>query len=114
MDGQPWFPLLSGAKQRSTKSKIPYDLTAEWASSRWTGRCELTGIEFTSPEGRVGNKRLAMSPSIDRINPEKGYLQNNCRFILWALNAMKRDEPDETMIRIACALADNMRHHLPP
>jgi hypothetical protein len=27
---------------------------------------------------------------------------------------MKRDEPDETMVRIACAMADNMRHHLPP
>ncbi len=113
MNGQPWFPLLAGAKQRAAKRKQPFDLTKEWASARWTGRCELTNIEFRGIEARVGNKRFAMSPSIDKIDPKKGYTQDNCRFIVFAVNWFKGEGSDEDMLFIARELVKNMPHHRP-
>lgn len=89
--------LVRGAKQRSIKNGHEFDLTLEWARERWTGNCELSGLPFD------WSKRWlhAFSPSIDRINSLKGYTQDNCRFILQAINAFKGAGSDEIMFTIA-------------
>lgn len=87
----PWLPLLLGAKDRARKSAFEYELTREWASIRWTGCCEITGLPFEYPE----KHRTPMSPSIDRINSDIGYTQANSRFILWGLNLLKNVGTDE-------------------
>jgi hypothetical protein len=94
------FYLLRGAKSRAVKYGRDYDLTLDWARARWTGKCELTGIEFDWSRGTVH----ALSPSLDRIDSSVGYLQENCRFILQAVNAFKGAESDERMLSIARAL----------
>jgi hypothetical protein len=93
------------AKGRSKKKAIPFDLTNEWAESIWTGKCALTGIEFVLGQRGHGPKRL--SPSIDRIEPAKGYVPDNCRFILHAVNALKQDGTDAEMMEIARAIVQN-------
>jgi len=98
--------LLRGAQSRAKKKNLPYDLTKEWLLSRWTGRCELSGIPFVLRDGAPGPKFY--SPSIDRIVPALGYVQSNCRVILWAVNALKHDGTDEDMYRVARALADTL------
>jgi hypothetical protein len=100
----PWFKLLAGAKARAKKYCIPFDLTEEWAISRWTGCCELTGIPFRSDERGSGPKSFAAS--VDQIEPRAGYVQSNCRFVLWAVNALKHDGNDTDMYLIAAALLD--------
>lgn len=100
--------LFRGAKQRSKEKSVPFDLDDAWARARWTGKCELTGLEFSSPEKRKGNKLRNFSPSIDRIVGELGYVKNNCRFVLWAVNSFKRDSSDADMYRMAVALVENM------
>jgi hypothetical protein len=104
MTAQPWSTLLVGAKQRAKNKKLAFNLTPEWAASRWTGYCEITGLPFSEPSKRVGHKNRNMSPSIDRIIPAGGYTQNNCRIILWAVNCFKRDSSDAEMLKIAKAL----------
>lgn len=97
---QPWLPILSGIRHRSLKKQLPFDLTREWCETRWTGRCELTGIEFALNT----TKRDSFAPSIDKINPNEGYMQSNCRFVLWAINAFKFTGTDETMYDLARTL----------
>ena len=92
--------LVRGALSRSKKRGIECDLTVEWAQQRWTGKCELTGIEFRPAIGR----QTPFSPSIDRIDPAKGYTQANCRFILGAVNYLKANGTDEDMFHIAAEL----------
>jgi len=92
--------LIQGAKDRSKKQGIEFDLTLEWILERWTGFCELTGLPFKLEV----NKRDRYSPSIDRIDPTKGYTQENCRLVLWAINTFKGDGDDKTMFDIATAL----------
>jgi hypothetical protein len=97
---QPWLPLLTGAQHRSAKSGMPFALTREWCEARWTGRCELTGIEFILNTKSRDN----FAPSIDKIDPRKGYVPDNCRFILFAFNLLKFTGTDETMYALARAL----------
>lgn len=102
----PWRSCLDNAK-RSVQSKkhmknMPFDLTDEWARSVWTGKCQVTGIDFQI--GKKENHNKMYWPSIDRIVPEKGYVQTNCRFILLCVNSFKMDGTDEDMFEIAKAI----------
>lgn len=98
----PWLSILKAAKSRATKRGIVFDLTPEWIEQRWTGRCEITGLSF-----RIGTKvsgPKSFSPSIDRIDTTRGYAQDNCRIILWAVNALKADGSDDDMYLVAEAV----------
>lgn len=102
----PWLSLLFGAMARARKKKVPFELTQDWAASRWTGRCEMTGIAFRFKGTGPGPK--VFSPSIDRIEPKLGYVPSNCRFILWAINAMKGEATDAEVFEIAEAIVEKV------
>ena len=89
------------AKERAVSSGLEFNLTKSWAEKRYTGKCELTGIPFISKEAKSFHARSA---SIDRIDPSKGYTQENCRFILMAVNAFKGRMTDKEMKFIATKL----------
>ena len=93
----PFLRLISKSRVRSRAAGMENNLTVEWARARWTGRCELTGVEFK----QTGGKQNSYSPSLDKIDPKKGYMQDNCRFILCGLNRLKGDEDDDVMRSIA-------------
>lgn len=99
MLANPWKSLVNGARTRSRASGIECNIDHEWAAARYTGRCELTGLEFRPNRGH-GCGPAPFSPSIDRINPALGYTKGNCRFILHALNALKGAGTDADMERI--------------
>jgi hypothetical protein len=101
----PWHTLLASAKVRAAKKGLAFDLTTEWAEARWTGCCELTGIEFRSSRGRQGIGMYAAS--LDRIDSSRGYTQDNCRFVLGAVNMMKSIGTDADVISIAQAIVRN-------
>jgi hypothetical protein len=96
----PWTFLVASAKKRSREGTIEFDLTREWAESIWTGRCAISGIEFE--RGTTGH--YPRSPSVDRIDPAKGYTQANCRFVLFAVNSLKGAGTDAEMLEIAKAI----------
>jgi hypothetical protein len=93
----PWIAILSQARVRSTRKKIPYELSSAWAKARWTGRCELTNEPFRYSAGRSN----PYSPSIDRIDSSKGYTESNSRFILWSLNQFRGRHSDLEMFDVA-------------
>lgn len=102
---RPWRYVFQSRRLEARKKNIPFDLTDEWCASRWTGRCELTNIEFIkNPAGSRGP--YPFSCSLDRIEPELGYILENCRFILWGCNALKGCGTDEDMFAIAKAITN--------
>lgn len=99
-----WDGITRGALKRAVARSIPYDTDLlEWATSAWTGKCALSGVEFRRG---MGTGPSPFSPSIDRIIPSLGYTKGNCRFILHALNALKGAGTDEDALAIAKAFVE--------
>lgn len=107
----PWRKIIAGARTRAARKHIPFDLTFEWGEARWTGFCELTKMPFVQRH----NATIGIfSPSLDRIDPTKGYTQKNCRFILLGVNGLKHDGTDEAMYLVAEALIKSHDQNLAP
>lgn len=72
------------------------------------GRCAVSGIEFErSP---IRGHPHTRSVSIDRVNPELGYVPGNIRLVLLAVNSLKGSGTEEEMMTICRAiLSQNTR-----
>lgn len=82
--------LVARAKRRGGT-----DIDIGWVMERLErGVCELSGIPF------VYEVRHPCLPSIDRIDPtQPGHMKDNCRVILWGLNAFKGTASEEVFLK---------------
>jgi hypothetical protein len=91
--------LLSRAKQRSVKYGLPFDLTP--ADIQVPEKCPLLEVPFV-----LGTKdNYAYSPSLDRIDPVKGYVRGNVRVISTLANTMKNNATKEQLLIFSSNLA---------
>ena len=76
--------LVHSAKGRSRRFGVPFsDKIEAPAAAAWKrGTCEVSGIPFSGTGGQS-----PFSMSIDRIEPQKGYVPGNVRFVCWWVNA---------------------------
>lgn len=92
--------MRSGMIARSRERGIPFDADlftvkylTEWLMDE--GNCPCCGIAFDVQPKFDGLKNDA-SPSVDRIQPARGYVQGNVALLCWRCNNLKRDAtPDE-------------------
>jgi hypothetical protein len=90
-------------KNRAAKKGLPFEITREWIHERLIkGICEATGIPFILDE-----ETGVWSPSIDRIDPAKGYTPDNCRLVIMAFNGAKHTGTDADVLRLAEAVLAN-------
>lgn len=102
---RPWERPFRGARHRSLKKNFPFDLTREWCEANWTGKCAITNLPFSFGT----QQHYPFSPSIDRVDSAKGYTQDNCRFVLFAVNSFKGTGTDEQMLQIAEAICYSLK-----
>ena len=79
--------MISDAKKRARLKNLPFDLDdfkAQLTARIEAGSCELTGLPFKVTAGA----RDWNSPSLDRVNPELGYVIGNVRVVLFGVNVM--------------------------
>jgi len=97
-----WVNQILANKRIYCKRKdLPYDLTKTWLREKLRlGRCEVTEIGFELHKG----KRSPFGPSIDRIDPRRGYTRDNCRVVVNCYNQAKSDWSDNDVLRMAKAL----------
>lgn len=80
---------LNDAKQRSRKHNIYFDLTYEDMLDMWNkqnGLCALSGIPMTHD---IYSGRIQTNVSIDKIDPNKGYIRDNVQLVCSCVNMMK-------------------------
>ena len=62
------------ARNRAKKKGVPFNITIDYIISILTPKCPIYGTEFQW----MGNRKiLPISPSLDRIDPAKGYVEGN-------------------------------------
>lgn len=64
-------------------------------------RCAVTGREFDLKKHKTkGAGGTHMAPSPDQIDPERGYVSDNVRWVIWAVNRAKGEMPEDLFIEI--------------
>lgn len=69
------------------------------------GRCQITKIPF-EVRFSEGERRRLWAPSLDRIEPRKGYTFDNCRLVCAAVNMAMNDWGIEVLLKIGRALKE--------
>jgi hypothetical protein len=82
--------LLKYAKLRAKQKNLPFDLELE--DIVIPDKCPIMDVKFDR-----GNKKY--SPSIDRIEPELGYIKSNIQIICTLANQMKWNSTKEELIQ---------------
>lgn len=104
----PWTALLHAAAYRAKKRNLEFTLTDEWAREQWTGFCAVSGLPFVVRVGGAPGPKF-YSPSIDQIAPKGGYTPANCRFVIWAVNALKHDGTDADVMLVVKSIYEKSR-----
>ncbi len=99
------YSIWRKAQAAAKKKGLGFDLTPEFLRMLIEpGVCMVTGIPFVYEKGEGRNWRRPFAPSIDRIDPTKGYTKNNVQLVVWAYNAAKGTWTHEQVMTMAKAL----------
>lgn len=77
--------LCGMAKNRAKNKGLPFNISAEYMLTLWTGKCSLTGVDFVLGKRHAGRVQ-PYTPSIDRIVPALGYVKGNVRLVTYQMN----------------------------
>lgn len=87
--------LLANAKYRAEKKNLAFDLDLDWVIRNLSPmKCQIS----TLPIDITHSSAMPNSPSIDKINPFKGYTKDNCRVILNCLNMVMSNHTENNPI----------------
>ncbi len=102
-DQQSWWHLnireaRRGAKKRSLNKGIPFDVSVDYLKSIFPpdALCPVFGTEMS-----FTNSNKWKSASLDRINPEKGYVVGNVQWISTKANTLKNNAHPYELLRLA-------------
>ncbi len=104
--------LLTRARQRARRENIPFQLGIEdivVLYERCEGVCAVSGLPFTEERFDRALVKRPFAPSLDRINPHKGYTLDNARLVCTAANFAMNQWGHEVLQRIAYGLVTKER-----
>jgi hypothetical protein len=87
--------LHNGAYKRTVNNNIPFTITGE--DILLPTYCSLLGVKLEY----ANNVASDFSPSIDRIDPNLGYVKNNIQIISFLGNRMKNSATPDMLIKFA-------------
>lgn len=100
---------MKDARLRAARKGIACTITPEEIHARIArGACEMTGLAFSmNPTGMV--RVDPFSPSLDRLDPRRGYTPKNVRVVVAAFNFAKGEWPLDTFGAIARGFIERNR-----
>jgi len=90
--------MTCAARARAKKKGLPFDIDAAHLRSIATDICPVLGmkLEWSTLRGH-GSKLFPNSPSLDRIDPSKGYVKGNVWIISHKANTIKSNASHEEL-----------------
>lgn len=101
----PSLTMLNNAKNRAKRCGIPFNLTIEDCFIPKV--CPVFGIPLVVGQVRTNGMHADDAPSLDRIDPIKGYVKGNVRVISWRANHLKNNATRQELE----AIIEYMRSH---
>lgn len=101
--------MYNTSKRRAKKKNMPFDLTKEWIIQQLETQnhlCALTQLPFLFEE--TENQLNPYAPSLDRIDPNKGYTQDNVRIVCSIINLSLNEFGEETFKKICESYLSNL------
>ena len=92
-----WRYMRGMVEKATHRGKYEVKITADDICAVWPAdnKCPVFGFEFSVGEPRIN------SPSLDRINNNKGYTPDNIQIISDLANKMKQNANDEQLTKFA-------------
>lgn len=90
---------MKSARKRAAEKGMPFDLTPEWYEQEFAKGCAVTGLPL-DPNG----SKTPFTAHVDRVVPDLGYVQSNCRLVCACYNLAKKHWKDEDVLKMARAL----------
>ncbi len=91
--------MFNSAKLRAEKKGLDFDIEA--SDIIVPDFCPALGIRLKSTRGLGRSHRQKNTPTLDRIDPTKGYTKGNVRVISSLANRMKTDATEEELFKFA-------------
>ena len=94
--------LYSIVKKRASRNSMEIDLTEKDIKDMLIAsdyKCSVTGIKFEATKYK-GQRIRPWVPSVDRVNPFRGYTKDNTRIVCAAVNIAMNQFGDEIFNRI--------------
>lgn len=90
--------MVENARIRAKNKNLPFDIDYDYIRSIIPSHCPIFGIPLEW-SARRGSKKGALpnSPSLDRIDPERGYVKGNVWIISHRANAIKNNATHEEL-----------------
>jgi len=97
----PFPQFLSNSKIRSKNKNIPFSINVEYLKSIFPkdNMCPVLKVPFQFGYKHEKNKDYA--PSLDRIIPEKGYVEGNLIFVCDIVNRVKSNASTEILEKVS-------------
>lgn len=92
------YKMFRDARLRAEDKKLPFDIDVEYVRSLVVSRCPVFGthLEWSAQRGN-GPIPIESSPSLDRIDPTKGYIKGNVWIISYKANVIKNNATHEEL-----------------
>ena len=95
------------ARRRAKRKNLPFDIDKEFVRSIVTTHCPVFGMPLEWSCMRGGKSTaLPNSPSLDRIDPTKGYIKGNVWIISHRANQIKSDASHDELKLVAKATGE--------
>lgn len=89
---------IKSIRIRAKEKNIPFDLTTQYLISIWTGKCPVLGFDLQHMCSRDNPFNQA---TLDRFNPNKGYVAGNVAYISNLANRIKNDATSNQIRAVA-------------
>lgn len=104
---------ISAYRYRAKECNVEFNLTAEYLIEifeKQNGKCFYTHKEISFTNTVIEkNRPHNLTPSIDRLNPDKGYVEGNVVWSCYYINRMKSDVPYDEFISLCELILQNQK-----